>query len=387
MLPSEPTLLGDQVSTLPPLPASAPDFDRPVVALLGLPIDVVDMAQTQSRLEKARREKTRCFLSTPNLNFAIQSQQDVAFRDSVCRSDLSTADGMPLVWIGRLVGAGLRERVSGASLFEHLREMKNPPWRVFFLGGPQGASQEACLALGNEATGMQPVGLIFPGFGGMADMSRQDIIDCINDAAADFLLVSLGAAKGQTWITDNLPRLNAPVVSHLGAVVNFAAGTVQRAPGWVQRMGFEWAWRIKEEPALWRRYFKDGTALLQLALTQVLPLTLQHWQRNKPSQGVPAKALWQGTGNVLKLEGVCAGDQLGHVRQAFTQAWIKGGPLTLDLSAVTYFDAHFVGLWLILESHMREKGRPLHIQGLRHEHRRWLKWHAASHLTGTNSLK
>lgn len=380
MLPSEPTPLGDQVRTLPPLPASAPNFDRCVVALLGLPIDVLDMAQAQSLLEKARREKTRCFLSTPNLNFAIQSQHDTAFRDSVCRSDLSTADGMPLVWIGRLVGAGLRERVSGASLFEHLREMKNPPWRVFFLGGPQGASQEACLALGSEVTGMQPVGLIFPGFGGMADMSRQDIIDCINDAEPDFLLVSLGAAKGQTWITENLPRLNAPVVSHLGAVVNFAAGTVQRAPDWVQHLGFEWAWRIKEEPALWRRYFKDGKALLRLALTQVLPLTLQHVWRSKQARGAPADVLWPSTGSVLALKGVCAGERLGAVRQAFTRAWIQGGPLTLDLTEVTYFDAHFVGLWLLLESQMREKDRPLHLHGLKPEHRRWLRWHAASHL-------
>ncbi|MDP2400753.1 MAG: WecB/TagA/CpsF family glycosyltransferase, partial [Actinomycetota bacterium] len=376
---------GDQVATPLPLSAAQPDFDRPLVAVLGLPIDAVDMNQTQGLLEAARRNKKRCFLSTPNLNFAIQSQHDTVFRDSVCRSDLSTADGMPLVWIGRLVGAGLRERVSGASLFEHLREMKNPPWRVFFLGGPQGASQEACLTLGQEATGMQPVGLIFPGFGGMADMSRQDIIDCINDATPDFLLVSLGAAKGQTWITENMPRLNAPVISHLGAVVNFAAGTVQRAPGWVQRLGFEWAWRIKEEPALWRRYLKDGTALLKLALTQVLPLTLQCLWRRKLVRGAPATASWQPSGQVLELDGVCAGERLGAVRQAFTQAWARGGPLTLDLSGVTYFDVHFVGIWLLLESHMRETGRPLHLRGLQPAHRRWLHWHAAGHLANTHA--
>lgn len=376
--------LGEPLAAPPPLPTPAPDFQRPLVALLGLPIDAQDLTQAQGLLERARRQRRRCFLSTPNLNFAIQSQHDAVFRDSVCRSDLSTADGMPLVWIGRLVGAGLRERVSGASLFERLREVQDPPWRVFFLGGPQGASQEACLALGRAATGMQPVGLIFPGFGGMADMSREDIIECINDAAPDFLVVSLGAAKGQTWITENLPRLNAPVVSHLGAVVNFAAGTVRRAPAWVQRLGFEWAWRIKEEPALWRRYLKDGAALLRLALTQVLPLALQHRWRRAQAVGEAATARWQADG-ALALQGVCAGARLGAVRQALDEAWARGGPLTLDLDGVTYFDAHFVGLWLMLESRLRQAGRPLHLRGLRPAHRRWLRWHAAAQLAGTTA--
>jgi N-acetylglucosaminyldiphosphoundecaprenol N-acetyl-beta-D-mannosaminyltransferase len=371
--------LGIQVSSLPPLPTPPPDFERPLVALLGLPIDAVDMAQAVALMEVSRRDKKRCFLSTPNLNFAIQSQHDAVFRDSICRSDLSTADGMPLVWIGKWVGAGLRERVSGASLFEQLHAIDNPPWRVFFLGGPQGASQEACLALGSDVTNMQPVGLIFPGFGGMDDMSRQDIIDCINDAETDFLLVSLGAAKGQTWITENKSRLNAPVISHLGAVVNFAAGTVQRAPVWLQRIGFEWAWRIKEEPMLWRRYWTDGKALLRLALKQVLPLALQYRLRRGQAKGAPAAAVWKSD-TVLTLEGFCAGERLGAVRQALTQAWARGGPLTLDLAGVKYFDIHFVGLWLLLESRMREAGRALHLSGVQPAHRRWLRWHAASHL-------
>lgn len=384
MSDSEFSQLGFGISELPLLPTPAPDFNRPLVALLGLPIDVVDMAQAVALMEVSRRERKRCFLSTPNLNFAIQSQHDKAFRDSICRSDLSTADGMPLVWIGKWVGAGLRERVSGASLFEQLHAIDNPPWRVFFLGGPQGASQEAVLALGNDVSNMQPVGLIFPGFGGMDDMSRQDIIDCINDAETDFLLVSLGAAKGQTWIMENKSRLNAPVISHLGAVVNFAAGTVQRAPVWVQRIGFEWAWRIKEEPLLWRRYWNDGKAFLRLLLTQVLPLALQYRLRKGQRQGTAAKATWQSE-SVLALEGVCAGERLGAVRQALTQAWERGGPLTLNLSGVTYFDVYFVGLWLMLESRMREAGRPLRIDGVKSSHRRWLRWHAASHLLKANT--
>ena len=87
----------------------------------------------------------------------------------------------------------------------------------------------------------------------------------MNAARPDFLVVSLGAAKGQAWIMRNLHRLDVPLVSHLGAVVNFVAGEVRRAPRWMQRSGLEWAWRVKEEPALLRRYAGDALRLLPLA--------------------------------------------------------------------------------------------------------------------------
>src|SRR6185295_10368473 len=66
--------------------------------------------------------------------------------------------------------------------------------------------------------------------------------------------------------------------AHFGATINFQAGTSRRAPVWMQNCGLEWLWRIKEEPKLWRRYFGDGAVLLQVILTQVLPLlVLKRW--------------------------------------------------------------------------------------------------------------
>jgi len=90
------------------------------------------------------------------------------------------------------------------------------------------------------------------------------VLQAINASQADFLVVALGAKKGQAWILHNLEHLQVPVVSHLGAVVNFVAGTVQRAPAAWQRAGLEWLWRIKEEPALFGRYWNDGLALFGL---------------------------------------------------------------------------------------------------------------------------
>lgn len=364
---------------------NCPAFDRPVVALLGLPIDAINMENAISRLEMARVRPTRCFMSTPNLNFAIQSQRDAHFRDSVCRSDLSLADGMPLVWLSMCMGLPIRKRLSGSSLFEILRQIQDKPWRVFFLGGPRGVAQQACLSLGNVSTTMIPVGWIDPGFMDPKDMNRQDVVDCINEAEPDMLVVALGAQKGQSWICDHLAQLHVPVVSHLGAVVNFVAGTVTRAPIWVQKIGMEWLWRIKEEPYLWRRYWFDAVGLLRIGFQQVLPLILSKWVRQlkvscfgvRPSVALPSSG---GSTFGLTLQGDCVGSTLQPVRDAFANAWHSGKDVQVNCSGITYFDAHFVALLLLLDTGLRDVGRHLSLNGVTAAQGRHLHWHAAGHL-------
>lgn len=364
--------------------ARSPNFYRPVVALLGLPIDAVSLNDATRRLEQARLRNERCFLSTPNLNFAIQSQHDAAFRASVCRSDLSVADGMPLVWVARLLGLPLAERVSGSGLFDCLRHSRNRPWSVFFFGGPQGVAQQACLELG-KGDEFFPVGHIYPGFASSQAMSDPDLLACINAAKPDLLVVSLGAVKGQEWITANLSQLQAPVVSHLGAVVNFVAGTVRRAPAWVQKSGLEWAWRAREEPRLLRRYLADGWALLCLLAGRILPLAVQsrwlRWQQVRDNLRAPGSVSRPALRvNEMRLGGICAGTHLLPVRRAFTSAWNSGKDVVLDAGDLKGFDAGFVALLLILDTAMRDAGRQLSLQGFSAWHRRQLRWHGAAHL-------
>lgn len=245
----------------------------------GLPFDVVDTADAARRIVEAVREQRRLFLSTPNLNFLVAAQSDEAFRASVLASDLSVADGMPVLWLARLQGTPLPERVAGSTLFDALRHgagqaLLARPIKVYFFGGPPGVAQKACEVLNAEhAAGqghMLGVGAQCPGFGPVEAMSPPEAIAAINASGADFLVVALGAKKGQAWIMHNLDRLQVPVVSHLGAVVNFVAGTVQRAPLAWQRLGLEWLWRIRQEPQLFRRYWSDGWALLRLVVQAVM---------------------------------------------------------------------------------------------------------------------
>ena len=340
------------------------DFERRVHCLLGLPFDAVDMAGALQRIRRAAAGGGACFLSTPNLNFLVACQDDAVFRDSVIHSDLSVADGMPLVWLARLLGIPLRERVAGSGLFEALRDDASRPLSVYFFGGPEGVAARACQRLKAESGGLRCVGFECPGFGSVEDMSSEAIIGRINASGADFLVVSLGARKGQAWIERNRARIVVPVISHLGAVVNFVAGTVSRAPPWMQRTGLEWLWRIKEEPDLWRRYFRDGLALLRLLVTRVLPYAL-YLKRHRPGRGDPSDGGIEASRDdgvaVLRLRGIWADGRLDPLRREFSAALAAGGDVRLDLAAVRYIDSAVVGLVLLLHGGLSPSGRRLRI--------------------------
>ena len=351
----------------PPTDTGAPlrgvDFDRPLISILGLPFDAIDVAQAVQQIRAAAFGGRRCFVSTPNLNFAMAARADAAFRGSVLRSDLSLVDGMPLVWIARLLGLPLRERVSGADVFEALQAHAGPPVTVYLFGGPPGAAALAAEAIDRRGGGVRCVGFDAAGFGSIESMSGDAQIERINRSGARFVVVSLGAGKGQAWIEHNAARLTAPVLSHLGAVVNFTAGTLRRAPRWMQATGLEWLWRIREEPALWRRYRDDAVAVAGLLAARVLPDAIDalRWRAFGRPAAAPARLELTRTatpgGRLLRLAGDWRGEsQLPALRAALAQCAADEARLGIDLAGVTAVGNAFTGLLLVARGWFERHG-------------------------------
>jgi len=96
------------------------DLARNVYCVLGMPIDALDMPSILRRIDAAATSRTAFLISTPNLNFLLNSLSDAEFRQSLLDSDLCPADGMPIVWIAHLIGVPIRQRVSGSDIFEAL---------------------------------------------------------------------------------------------------------------------------------------------------------------------------------------------------------------------------------------------------------------------------
>lgn len=332
---------------------------RVVWNVLGLPFDVINLESSVEQIQTAVLENQSCFFSTPNLNFVIATQTDTDFFQSVVDSDLSVADGMPLIWVAKLLGIPLVERVAGSDIFKKLSEndVSDNKVSVFFFGGEEGTAEAASIELDKKIPAMISCGYYDPGFVTVEEMSSQQIIDYINTAKPDFLVVALGAKKGQAWIQQNRKKLKAPVISHLGAVINFVAGTVERAPVVWQRMGLEWLWRIRQEPVLWKRYFFDGLSFAKLLLVSVFPLAVYNRiLRRSECFDKPCIIESRGTPNfVIYLSGSIHAETLSSVKKFLSPILDNSrGDLRLDFSAVSYIDGAFIATLMLMQSYLNK---------------------------------
>lgn len=377
-----------------PRPLSVPDFTRDVVCVLGLPFDVTSLEQVAERVRAARISRAPLLLATANLNFIVAARGNAQFRQAIIHSQLNLADGMPIVWVARLLRVPLRVRVAGSSLFERLQEASSEaPLKVFFFGAPDGVAEQACHRVNEMHGGVCCVGYESPGFGTVESMSSDDQICRINQAKPDFLVVALGAEKGLAWIERNFAKLDAPVVSHLGAVVGMAAGCIRRAPPRWQRWGLEWLWRIKEEPFLWRRYWSDAKVFCRLLAGSVLPLWWHQVVAGAAGRagGIRATGMTWGGAFHLRLGrgGADEGDDEAHslssLRTQLASAAASGLPVVVEVQDLVHIDGRVLGLLMLLYGHLRDRSMSFSIQGVSPRLRRQFRWHGALFLLDADS--
>jgi N-acetylglucosaminyldiphosphoundecaprenol N-acetyl-beta-D-mannosaminyltransferase len=350
--------------------AAQSDLTRSVYCVLGMPIDAINLAAVIKRIEAAAANRSVFLISTPNLNFLVSSLSDPEFRESLLDSDLCSPDGAPIVWIARLLGLPIKERVAGSDLFDQLQAPGTRTRRltVFLFGGAKGVAAAAARKLNAEPDGLNCVGTLNPGFCEVSEMSQGHIIDTVNSSGADFLSVSLGAKKGQLWLYRNHNRLTIPVRAHLGAAINFQAGIIKRAPPMIRALGFEWLWRIKEEHYLWKRYLNDGLVLLRLLMTRVLPLAVitgwHQFRRKHQRHGLLIRKSHDDQTILISLCGIASERHVPKAIASFQEALSGNKNITIDLSNTRLIDARFLGLLLMLRKELRSRGARLIFTGV-----------------------
>jgi N-acetylglucosaminyldiphosphoundecaprenol N-acetyl-beta-D-mannosaminyltransferase len=269
----------------PLVPAPALPPDRPRLLLGRAAIDDVTMDEAIARIEAFVAARTPRYVVTPNVDHLVKLEDDDEFRRIYEQASLVLADGMPLVWASRLLGAPLRAKVSGSDLFVAFAPVAaRAGHRLYFLGGREGAAARAAELMAARHRGLNVCGVDAPPVGFDRDeRANRAVIERIKSARPDVLFVGLGAPKQERWIHRWRHELGVPVSIGVGVSFEFAAGMVARAPRWMQRVGLEWAWRLAMEPRrLWRRYLVDDTRFAAIFLRQ--------WLRRASTPLTPALA-------------------------------------------------------------------------------------------------
>jgi N-acetylglucosaminyldiphosphoundecaprenol N-acetyl-beta-D-mannosaminyltransferase len=168
----------------------------------------------------------------------------------------------------------------------------------------------------------------------------------------------------------------------MGAVINFFAGTVKRAPDWMQSIGVEWIWRIYQEPSLWRRYYNDGICFLSLFFNKVIPYWIwQTYRKPKTSNNLTIKVSTETKNSTLiELSGDCTIHTMLPLRETFKKSAGEKNNVIIDLKEVSYIDSAFLGLCLILYKHLKSTGHQLKLINPNKAVSRIIKWHNVNEL-------
>lgn len=239
--------------------------------MFGIGIDNVTQEEALARMRGFLRNGGRHYVTTPNVDHVVRLQKDPEFRRAYLGASLVVTDGMPVVWASRLLGKGLKQRITGTDLIPAIcRLAAEGGHSVFFLGGSPGVAEKAAENFRASIPGLKVAGSYSPPFGFELDPAQNEqAIRRVNEAAPDVIFLALGAPKQEIWIARNAARLRFRLALCIGSGLDYPAGLARRAPQWMQRSGLEWLWRLGLEPKrLARRYFVEDSAFLGIFLSE-----------------------------------------------------------------------------------------------------------------------
>lgn len=189
---------------------------------------------------------------------------DSTYRAALGRMSYLLPDGSGLSIAARLQGWRFVANLNGTDLVPLLcARLAAARGSVFLLGARPGVAEDAAAQLGARYPGLRVVGAHH---GYFAPADEPQIINAINTARPDLLLVGFGVPKQDIWIDQHIDDLDATLVMGIGALLDFTAGRVPRAPVILRWLGLEWCWRLYREPRrLWRRYLIGNAIFLARA--------------------------------------------------------------------------------------------------------------------------
>jgi N-acetylglucosaminyldiphosphoundecaprenol N-acetyl-beta-D-mannosaminyltransferase len=245
--------------------------DRKQQLVVGAPIDVVDWDAAIARIQRWADARESRMVSMCNVHTVVTARRDARLATALRHSDLNAADGAPVALLMRLFGHSKQERINGPDLMWRYCAAAAERGESIFL---YGSEPETLVLLQQRLTEAFPAlriaGAYAPPYRELTEAEDEAVVKMIAESGAGTVWVGLGCPKQDFWMADHRGRVPAAMIG-VGAAFNYHAGTLRRAPVWMQRSGLEWLHRLAHEPQrLWHRYLTTNTYFLFAAAAQWL---------------------------------------------------------------------------------------------------------------------
>lgn len=241
--------------------------------LLGVGISKLNLGSAVDRILAFVKGAAKGYVCVTNVHVLIEAQDDPELKRILNDSFLTTPDGMPLVWAGRFLRRN-REvgRVYGPDLMsEVFRASEGSGVRHFFYGGADGVAEKLRETMLSRFPGSEIAGTHTPPFRPLTEAEEASLHQQLLAANPDIIWVGLGAPKQEKFMAERFEKLPGKLMIGVGAAFDFHTGRVRQAPGWMQRCGLEWLFRLGIEPRrLFARYARTNPRFLGLLGRELL---------------------------------------------------------------------------------------------------------------------
>lgn len=217
------------------------------------------------------RETVSATIDLVGVPAVISAKEDPKIAEMYSRATIAAIDGMPIVKMGRRKGFNC-ERCAAPDIMGPIFEESVKQGKTHYFYG--GRDDEVLLKLREnlqrDYPGIQIIGMYSPPFRPLTDEEDAAICKEINDLHPHFLWVGIGAPKQEMWMMNHQKKIHGCVMIGVGAGFNFFAGTLAKAPAWMEKHSLEWFYRLYKEPRrLWRRYVIGGFKYMYYSFIQV----------------------------------------------------------------------------------------------------------------------
>jgi N-acetylglucosaminyldiphosphoundecaprenol N-acetyl-beta-D-mannosaminyltransferase len=237
----------------------------------GVHVSCVDRAQAVDTFFQLVSEKVGGFITVRDAHGIVEAQTDNRLREIINSARMTLPDGMPIVWVGKLKNAAV-QRVPGTEFFDSvMRDPRARRIRHYFYGG-QTKNTFRVVARATDLLGIDAIsGWHSPPFRPVGTIEDTSILAQIAATQPDVIWIGLSTPKQEYWMANHAAHFPRTIFVGVGAVFDFFAGTRTRAPVIVQRIGFEWLFRLIQEPKrLWPRYRRVVPGMLRILIAEAM---------------------------------------------------------------------------------------------------------------------
>jgi len=246
---------------------AAPRFN-----VLGIGVHAINMASAIAAIDNAIRSMQKGYICVTGVHGVMEAQSDSSFGTILNHSFLTTPDGMPLVWIGRLQGFRSVGRVYGPDLMlEVCRLSAKRGYSHFLYGGQPGVAEQLAVRLPEMFPGLKIAGTLTPPFRPLNAEEDRELARLVSGSKPDFFWVGLSTPKQERFMAAYLEKLEVKLMAGVGAAFDIHTGRIKDSPPWIKNAGLQWSHRLLQEPRrLWRRYLINNPIFVFKITMQML---------------------------------------------------------------------------------------------------------------------